>query len=124
MLFQARKGNWDSEKVGIGPPPIKTPKGWLLIYHGISEEDKKYRLGACLLDLDDPSRIISRLDYPILEPEKDYEETGLRPGTVFSCGAVVIDQTLFVYYGAADQVVAVASANINKLLQLLVSKKG
>lgn len=117
-ILQARKGRWDSEKVGIGPPPIKTDKGWLLIYHGISSEDKKYRLGACLLDRDDPSIVLSRLDTPVLEPDKDYEENGLRPGTVFSCGYAVIDNQLFLYYGGADQVVCVASAPIETILNL------
>ena len=73
-----------------------------------------------LLDLDNPARIIGILDYPILEPEESYENIGLRPGTVFSCGAVVVKGKLFVYYGAADQTVAVAFINLDKLLKAFV----
>ena len=108
---------WDSEKVGIAGPPIKTKEGWLLIYHGLSKQDKKYRLGAILLNLKSPDKIVGKLDYPILEPEAKYEKKGLRPNTVFSCGSVVIKKRLFVYYGAADQVTCVASTNLDKLIK-------
>ena len=120
IIMCPRINKWDSLKIGIAAPPIKTPQGWLLIYHGLSRYDRKYRLGAMLLDLDNPARIISKLDYPILEPEESYENNGLRPGTVFSCGAVVIKGKLFVYYGAADQTVAVAFISLNKLLKAFV----
>jgi len=117
LLMFPNPKSWDSEKIGIAGPPIKTSKGWLLIYHALSKQDKKYRLGAVLLDLKNPDKIISKLDYPILEPEAEYEKQGLRPNTVFSCGAVVIKNKLFVYYGAADEVVCVASANLDKLIK-------
>jgi len=73
-----------------------------------------------LLDLDNPVRIISQLDYPILEPKESYENKGLRPGTVFACGSVVIKEKLFVYYGAADQTVAVAFISLDKLLKAFI----
>ena len=117
VLLRPREDKWDSGKIGIAGPPIKTKDGWLLIYHGLSSQDNKYRLGAALLSRENPDKVLYRLDYPILEPEMDYENRGLRPGTVFSCGAVVIKQRLFVYYGAADQVVCLASINLNKLLK-------
>lgn len=123
-ILLPRKGKWDSEKIGIAGPPIKTPEGWLLIYHGLSQEDDKYRLGAVLLDLKKPDKVLARLEYPILEPEEEYEEKGLRPGTVFSCGAVVIDGRLLVYYGAADQTVCVASCKFDALLDTLIFHKG
>ena len=116
LMFPNPKG-WDSEKIGIAGPPIKTKEGWLLIYHALSKQDKKYRLGAVLLDLKSPDKIISKLDYPILEPEAEYEKNGLRPDTVFSCGSVVIKKRLFVYYGAADEVTCVASTNLDKLIK-------
>lgn len=119
VLLTPREEKWDSLKVGIGPPPIKTPDGWLLIYHGLSTEDKKYRLGAALLDLNNPAKVIVRLDYPILEPLTPYENSGVRPGTVFANGAVVLNNEIFVYYGGADQVVCVATINLNKLLNEL-----
>jgi len=119
ILVTPRPNAWDSDKVGIGPPPIKTPYGWLLIYHGLSKYDRKYRLGAMLLDPGNPLKILSRLHHPILEPEMPYENTGLRPGTVFSCGAVVLEDKLIVYYGGADQVVCAASTSSSGLLTLL-----
>lgn len=119
ILFEPRDDMWYSEKVGIAAPPIKTTDGWLLIFHALSKTDKKYRLGAMLLDLKNPLTITALLDYPILEPETEYENSGYRPGTVFSCGAVVIKDELFVYYGAGDSTVAVASVNLNKLLTAL-----
>jgi predicted GH43/DUF377 family glycosyl hydrolase len=119
ILFEPRDDKWYSEKVGIAAPPVKTTDGWLLIFHALSKTDKKYRLGAMLLDLKNPLTIIALLDYPILEPETEYENSGYRPGTVFSCGAVVIKDELFVYYGAGDATVAVASVSLEKLLSAL-----
>lgn len=115
--IKRRGDKWDSEKIGIGGPPIKTKDGWLLIYHGLSKQDKKYRLGAVLLALENPAQIIARLDYPILEPEEDYEKKGLRSDTVFACGTAVIEGELFVYYGAADQTVAVATVKLGEILE-------
>lgn len=114
-----RRGWWDSKKVGVAAPPIKTGKGWLLLYHGVSEEDGFYRVGAVLTDLRDPTKIIGRADYPVFEPETDYEKKGEVSNVVFPCGAVVIGKTLFMYYGGADQVVGVATMKLEKLLDIL-----
>lgn len=111
-----REGKWDSVKIGISAPPIKTEKGWLFTYHGISEEDYAYRVGVLLLDLEDPTKIISRIDDPILEPIMQYEREGYIPNVVFPCGAVVKDGRFFLYYGGADTVVGVASCDLNELL--------
>jgi predicted GH43/DUF377 family glycosyl hydrolase len=119
--FGPRQDKWDSRKIGIAAPPIKTDDGLLLIYHAINETDNKYRLGAMLLNSKNPTQAIARSNYPILEPEEWYENEGLRPGTVFACGAVVIEEELFVYYGAADKYVGVATINLNKLLEELKS---
>lgn len=116
IFLEPRTDKWDSEKVGISAPPVKTDKGWLLVYHGVSKKDKNYRLGAMLLHPDHPNHILARLDEPILEPEADYEMRGVRDGTVFSNGMVTIGNELFVYYGGADQVLGVASCEIDKLL--------
>lgn len=124
ILMQPRTGEWDSKKIGIGPAPIKTDDGWLLIYHGVSQKDEKYRLGMSLLDLNKPDRVISRLSYPILEPETEYEHSGIRPGTVFSCGAVVLNGNLMVYYGASDKVLAVASGDIKEAVEVLKANTG
>jgi beta-1,2-mannobiose phosphorylase / 1,2-beta-oligomannan phosphorylase len=116
ILMKPRRGKWDNEKVGISPPVIKTKDGWLMIYHAISKQDLKYRHGVVLLDLEYPDKIIARLDRPILEPETPYENNGLRPGTTFANGAVVMGEELFLYYGGADTFTAVATINLPALL--------
>lgn len=118
-----RKGMWDSEKVGISAPPIKTKEGWVLFYHGVSEEDKFYRVGALLLDLKDPTKITARTDEPLFEPETQYEKVGQISNVVFPCGAVLIKDKFFVYYGGGDSVVGVATVNADKLLEVLKSSK-
>jgi len=114
-----RKGWWDSKKIGIAAPPIKTAEGWVLLYHGVSDEDGFYRVGAVLADLRNPIKIIGRTDYPIFEPEAPYEKEGVIPNVVFPCGAVLIGKKLFVYYGGADKVVGVATLEFQKLLEIL-----
>ena len=118
-LIGPRGDMWDNVKVGITGPPIETKDGWLLIYHGVSAPGKIYKLGAVLLDLQDPSIVIARTDYPILEPEMIYEKKGMMPNVVFSCGVVTIKKDLFVYYGGADRVIGVATINLQKLLKKL-----
>jgi predicted GH43/DUF377 family glycosyl hydrolase len=113
-----RKGWWDSKKVGAAAPPIKTKAGWILLYHGLSD-DNIYRVGAVLLDLKNPLKILGRTTDPILEPETSYEKEGLVPNVVFPCGVVALKGRLFVYYGCADRVVGVATLKINKLLKVL-----
>ncbi|MCL4360315.1 hypothetical protein M1555_03630 [Patescibacteria group bacterium] len=121
ILMDPRTDWWDSEKIGIASPPIKTPDGWLLLYHGLSKIDRKYRIGAALLHKEHPDHVIGRLREPILEPQAKYETRGLRPGTVFGCGAVVINGIIFFYYGGADQCVAVATINLKHLVTALKS---
>ncbi|MDI6734427.1 MAG: hypothetical protein QMD50_03010 [Patescibacteria group bacterium] len=116
-----RAGMWDSRKIGIAAPPIKTEKGWVLFYHGISEEDNFYRIGAILLSLVDPTKIIARSDEPIFEPETDYEKEGQTSNVVFPCGAVLLNDIFFLYYGGADKVVGVATISKDKLLKNLES---
>lgn len=113
------EGRWDSRKIGIGPPPLKTDEGWLLTYHGISQKDSQYRVGAMLLKKSDPSKVLSRSDFPILEPEAEFEREGITPNVVFPCGAVVISNDLYVYYGGADRVTCVATYKLNKLISYL-----
>lgn len=118
-----RQGWWDSKKVGAAAPPIKTTKGWVFLYHGISEEDNFYRVGAVLTDLHNPTKIIGRTNYPIFEPEAEYEKNGQVSNVVFPCGAVVIGKTIFMYYGAADKVLGVATIELEKLLSVLKACK-
>ncbi len=112
--------DWEELKVGAGPPPIKTRTGWLVIYHGVSR-DKVYRAGAALLDLHDPSKIIGRTKTPILEPKEPYEKFGDVSSVVFPTGACVVDNDkLFVYYGGADKVCCLATADLNYLLDQIL----
>ena len=110
---------WENLKIGTGPSPIKTRKGWLLIYHGVSI-DRIYRVGAALLDLKDPRQVIARTKQPILQPEKDYEKIGDVNNVVFPTGAVVIDKKLLLYYGGADKVCCMASANLDELIEYIM----
>jgi len=99
--------DWEYNKIGIAGPSIKTEQGWFLIYHGTSKE-KGYCLGAALLDLDDPSKVLARQAEPILEPQLDWEINGYIPKVVFSCGQAEIGDRIPVYYGGADTVIGVA----------------
>lgn len=119
IIAQARKDKWDNVKVGIGAPPIETEKGWVLLYHGVSEPGFRYLMGAMLLDLEDPRKILARTDEPLIEPVLDYELKGLVPNVVFGCGAVVIDGTVFLYYGGADTVLGVATMSLEAILATL-----
>ncbi|WP_026487091.1 glycoside hydrolase family 130 protein [Caldanaerobius polysaccharolyticus] len=107
-------GTWESKKIGIAGPPIKREDGWLLIYHGV-DDNNVYRLGAALLDLRDPSKVVARQAEPILEPELKWEKEGLVPNVVFSCGAVEADGVYYVYYGGADTHIGVAAVEKSKV---------
>jgi predicted GH43/DUF377 family glycosyl hydrolase len=112
---------WDSWFRGVGPSPIKTKHGWLIIYHAMDHRSPdRYRIGAMLLDLKNPTKVLYRSSHPILEPEKWYENEGYKAGVIYSCGAVVKDDDLFVYYGGADKVTCVATANLDKFLEELM----
>jgi len=112
--------HWDAMKVGPGAPPIKTEKGWLNIYHGVFETmaGAVYRLGVALHDLNDPAKIIGVGDRWILEPEDPWERVGYVPNVVFSCAAVPEeDDTMKIYWGGADTVMCVGTANIHELVE-------
>lgn len=119
VIIRPRENYWDGYKIGAGAPPLKTPYGWLEIYHGV-DENNVYRLGAVLLDLDDPRKVIARSKDPILEPEEIYEIIGDVPNVVFTCGMAEIGDEYFVYYGAADRVVGVATIKKEELLEDLL----
>ncbi len=112
-----RRGMWDGEKVGSAAPPIKVGNNWLMIYHGVSRH-AEYRLGLVLLDSSGTS-ILARTADPVFEPLEAYEKVGEIANVVFSCGAVVRGDTLFLYYGAADAVVGVATASLAHILDAL-----
>jgi predicted GH43/DUF377 family glycosyl hydrolase len=115
-IFGPRPDNdWDSLKVGANGPPIKTEQGWLMLYHGV-DEYHVYRLGVCLLDLENPSQIINRPTKPIFWPEELWELRGDVPNIVFSCANPVIDGTVYVYYGGGDHVIGLATCSLDELL--------
>ena len=122
MLILARGGRWDSNKVGLGPQPILTEEGWLIIYHGVrvTASGRLYRVGLALLDRDEPWKIIGRTDRWIFGPQRDYEFMGDVPGVVFPTGAIVDRENdqLRLYYGAADSQIGVATASFKEVLKL------
>lgn len=112
---------WDSYVRGAGPPPIKTPYGWLVFYHAMNHRDMgRYKVGAMLLDEKDPTRVLYRSQNPLLEPEEYYEMEGHKGGVVYALGSVIRGGTLFLYYGGADSCVCVAQADCETLLKDLV----
>jgi beta-1,2-mannobiose phosphorylase / 1,2-beta-oligomannan phosphorylase len=111
---------WE-QKIGANNPPLKTPHGWLQIYHGVGA-DKLYRLGALLLDLEDPTQVTHRTRQPIYQPEADYETKGIYNGVCFPCGHVVKDGTYFLYYGGGDVHCCVATTPLEDLLQHLLEQ--
>lgn len=109
---------WDSRKVGVGPPPIKTGDGWLMIYQGVGNQDPgKYKMGAMLLSLTDPTRVLYRTHEPILEPDQWYENDGFKAGVAYPCGAAVLGKKLMVYYGGSDSYVCGATCDIEKFIR-------
>jgi len=118
-IFGPRPGTWDSKKVGITAPPIKTKKGWLLLYHAVSEHHHTYRLGAALLDLKDPTIVLARSTDTIFKPEETFEKEGIVNNVVFPCGMVVRDGFLYIYYGAADKVIGVANMELEIIVDAL-----
>jgi beta-1,2-mannobiose phosphorylase / 1,2-beta-oligomannan phosphorylase len=115
---------WDSRKVGVGATPIKTEDGWLLIYQAVGDKDaSRYKMGAMLLDLEDPTKVLHRSTKPILEPTEWYENEGYKAGVAYPCGAVVMNDKLHVYYGGADMVTCVATAPYGEFMDHLTSEK-
>ncbi len=116
-LFGARRGMWDGLKVGIAGPPLKVPGGWLMLYHGVSETSE-YRVGAALLDATGRN-VVARTTDAIFEPVEEYEKVGEIRNVVFPCGAVIRDDTIYMYYGGADTVVGVATGSLSRILAIL-----
>ncbi len=119
-IIGPRANSWDSSKVGITAPPIKTKYGWLLLYHGVSLSHSSYRVGALLLDLKDPAIVLARSTDAIFEPRDDYEKKGIVKNVVFPCGMIVKDKLLYIYYGGADTVIGVATMELDIILKALV----
>ena len=116
-VFGPRPG-WESRKVGISGPPLKTDEGWLLVYHGVDDE-MFYRQGVALLDLDDPTRVLSRPADFVLEPREPWEHVGDVPHVVFSCATLQVGDELWIYYGGADRVIGQASCPMDEVMAFL-----
>lgn len=113
--------SWDTWVRGAGPPPVKTNKGWLVLYHAMDKRDPHigYKIGAMLLDLNDPKKVIARSSEPILTPNHWYENDW-KPGVVYACGAVVMGEKLRVYYGGGDKHVCAAETPLEPLLNWIL----
>jgi predicted GH43/DUF377 family glycosyl hydrolase len=119
ILIHARKGGWwDANKIGISPPPLRTDRGWLLLYHGVRTTAAGciYRLGLALLDREDPKRVLARSDEWVFAPQENYERLGEVGLVVFPCGWLLKGNELRLYYGAADTCVAAATARLDDVL--------
>jgi predicted GH43/DUF377 family glycosyl hydrolase len=125
LLLEARDGGWwDAGKIGLGPPPLETSEGWLVMYHGVhsTSDGPIYRMGLALLDLEDPRTVTHRAEEWIFGPATPYEITGDVGRVVFPCGWVLDDgaDRLFLYYGGADSVVGVAAARFSDVLARVI----
>jgi predicted GH43/DUF377 family glycosyl hydrolase len=114
---------WDATRIGLGPPPLRTDEGWLLVYHGVKATvaGEIYRVGLALLDLKEPTRVVRRLSNWVLAPTAPYERTGDVPNVVFPCGLIHDEASdeLRLYYGAADSTICVATARLSDVLDAL-----
>ncbi|WP_199120529.1 glycoside hydrolase family 130 protein [Pedobacter sp. ASV28] len=117
-ILKTRKDQWDSKRVGAGAAPIKTSKGWLEIYHG-ANSTHYYCLGAFLMDLNEPSKVLAQTDEPIMRPQEDYELRGFFGHVVFTNGHLINGDELTIYYGAADEFVCAAKFSIQEILSQL-----
>ena len=119
VVMTTRGGFWDSDRIGACAPPIETEHGWLEIYHGVKNTSAGpiYRMGAVLLDLENPSKVLCRSAVPILTPREYYERVGDVGNVVFSCGAILEDGgKIKIYYGAADTCICLGFADVNHLI--------
>jgi predicted GH43/DUF377 family glycosyl hydrolase len=119
LLARTRQGMWDSARVGAGAAPIRTPPGWLEIYHG-ADVKHRYCLGALLLDLKEPWNVLARSEQPIMEPVAEYERNGFMGNVLFTNGQLVDGDRLTIYYGASDSVICAAEFSITEILNTLL----
>lgn len=113
-----RSGQWDSARIGAGCVPIKTEDGWLILYHG-ADDQHNYAMGAALLDLEQPERVLARMEQPLMVPEAEYETSGFFANVVFACGAVVKGDEILMYYGASDDTMAAVSFSLKEVMEQL-----
>lgn len=122
ILIAKPEFDWEDNRIGGSTPPLRTDAGWLVFCHGVQTEDRAtrrvcYRLGAMLLDVDDPTQVIARTSQPIMEPEAYYEKFGLYvPNVIFPTANVVKDGLVYLYYGVCDTAIALATAPLDALV--------
>ncbi len=115
--IKPRPSFWDSRKLGVGPPPLKTEAGWLVVYQGVDDRDPgRYKMGAMILDSNDPTKVLYRARLPIAVPDAEYENQGHKWGVIYPCGAAVIKNQLYIYYGGADMVTCVAHTPLDEFI--------
>jgi predicted GH43/DUF377 family glycosyl hydrolase len=122
-LIHARRGSWwDANKIGLSTPPMVTEEGWLVLYHGVrtTASGSIYRLGLVLLDLEEPGQVLRRSEEWIFGPKASYEREGDVDDVVFPCGWIEKEGTIFMYYGAADSCIGLATANLSELVAFLL----
>lgn len=124
VILEPEKG-FESRNVGGGAPPIRTKAGWLFLYHGVEPLNKGriYHAGAAILDLKDPTKVIARLPEPLFSPDEEWEHQGHVHNVVFPTGTSFFGDRLYIYYGAADSYIAVASVNFNSLMKEILKYK-
>ncbi|MCK9524984.1 MAG: glycosidase [Limnochordia bacterium] len=115
IIMETIPNGWEENKIGLAGQPIATHQGYLMLYHAVDDQ-KTYRLGAALLDGENPTKVVRRLPEPIFGPELAWEKAGHVPNVVFSCGQVIKDDFLYVYYGGADRVIGVAGIEMDKII--------
>lgn len=120
-VLKTRTASWDSARIGAGAAPIKTNKGWLVIYHG-ADKNHKYCLGAILLDLKNPSLVLARSIDPLFEPQEEYEMKGFFGNVVFTNGHIINGDEIIMYYGASDEVICKATFSIEEILKTLINQ--
>jgi predicted GH43/DUF377 family glycosyl hydrolase len=123
LVMSPSRGAWDSYRIGGGPPPLPTPRGWLLIYHGVERRRGdpvgRYSVGAALLDAKDPARLLARTPRPILRPERTWERKGFTPNVIFPTGATLRGDELTLFCGAADNCVTSVTVSLRDVLSRL-----
>lgn len=119
-VIEPRETAWDCLRVGAGGVPIETNEGWLVIYHAY-DFNHIYRLGACLLDLDEPSKVIYRAKDFFMAPQEIWEMKGDVPNVVFSCANPVVENRIYLYYGGADRMIGLATANLDDVISYIIA---
>ena len=127
IVLSPRPNFWDAHRIGDAVPPMRIKDGrWLLIYYGIKETSTGplFRIGAAFLDADNPSKIVARTNIPILSPRENYERIGDITNLIFSCGAIMEENKLMLYYGGSDSCICLGYTTIDEIIEECVKSEG